>query len=178
MESISRIFWERRGHVIVRQQLRSFSPLVTLPAASTSKRCAICFTTTSVRGSCMNLVLLSFAKSVRFCRRSWSSMHHPHLQPVHQPHPPTPAIQMMTTMISLFPNMAQSGPLRISLVTHRPRHLKGTTTEWENGSISATFLRWCCRMLRRGCSSKHRRSFKVKFDITSPRQMIWPGLMF
>ena len=160
--------------------MQSFSPLVTLSAASTSKRCAICFTTTSARGSCMNRVSLSFAKSIRFCRLSWSSMHHLHLQPVHRAHPPTLMIQIrqMMRITSPFPNRVQPGPLKISLVTHRPRHLNDTTTEWENDSISATFLRWCCRMLRRGCSSKHRRSFKVKFDITSPRQMIWPGLIF
>jgi len=161
--------------------MQSFSPLVTLSAASTSKRCAICFTTTSARGSCMNLVLLSSAKSVRFCRPSWSSMHHPHLQPVHRPHPPTlmnQIRQMMMTITSPFPNRAQPGPLKISLVTHRPRHLNDTTTEWENDSISATFLRWCCRMLRRGYSSKHRRSSRVKFDITSPRWRILPGLIF
>ena len=45
-----------------------------------------------------------------------------------------------------------------------PRHLKGTTTEYKNDYISATFLSWRSRTRTRGCSSKRRRSdfFRVK----------------
>ena len=82
---VSRILWEWRGHAIVRPPARFITSLVTRPAVSTAKHCAIYFTMTSARGSCTNRVLLSFVKSVRSCKLSW---HHPHLQAAHQPHPP------------------------------------------------------------------------------------------
>jgi len=171
VDSVSRILWQWRGHVIVSPQARYSTSLVTRPPVSTSKPCAIYFTTTSARGSCTNHVLLSFAKSVRSYKLSWSSMHGPHLRPAHQLLPPMPMVQTHQMMMITSPShRAPPGPPGISPATPRP--LKGATTEWENGYISATFLRWCSRMRRRGCSSKRRRSSRVRSDITFLRRKI------
>ena len=100
---VSRIRWEWRGHAIVRPQARFIAPLVMRPAVSTMQHCAIYFTTTSARGSCTNRLLLSFAKTVRSCKLSWSSMHHPHLQAAHHPHPPMPMVQDVDVGNLTFP---------------------------------------------------------------------------
>ena len=141
---VSRILWEWRGHAIVRPRARFITSLVTRPAVSTAKHCAIYFTMTSARGSCTNRVLLSFVKSVRSCKLSWSSRHHPHLQAAHQPHPPMPTVQthqMSMSITSHSPNSAPLGPRRTSTATPRRRDPKGTIIEWESGYISAIFLR-------------------------------------